>query len=359
MRVICPDVGGGFGTKLFPYREYALIAVAAKKLRKTDQMDRRSLRSFHGRRAGPRQRHDGADGAGRGRQVPRHGRRPDRRHGRVSVDLRPLHSPWRRRHAARPLRHPGLPLPGPHRVHQHRAGRRLSRRRTARGRLCGRAAGRCCGAKTRHGAGCDPAQEFHRAAGDALQDRDRQGLRLRRLHRAYEAGDGGRQLEGISQARQGREEAGSGARHRAWHLCRGLRHHGRGDRQCGARSQWRRLDPDRHAIERAGPPDRLCADRRRAVRPDAGPRPHPAGRHRQDRDRPRHRRLGLDPDRRRLRRTRHPHARGRICGRSPPRRWKPAPAISRSATASFGSPAPTARSPLRISPSGRASIRRS
>ncbi|MBN9148309.1 MULTISPECIES: xanthine dehydrogenase family protein molybdopterin-binding subunit [unclassified Nitrobacter] len=34
MRVICPDVGGGFGTKLFPYREYALIAVASKKLRK-------------------------------------------------------------------------------------------------------------------------------------------------------------------------------------------------------------------------------------------------------------------------------------------------------------------------------------
>src|SRR3954471_6799749 len=34
MRVICPDVGGGFGTKLFPYREYALIAVAARKLRK-------------------------------------------------------------------------------------------------------------------------------------------------------------------------------------------------------------------------------------------------------------------------------------------------------------------------------------
>src|SRR4051812_6306543 len=27
MRVITPDVGGGFGTKLFPYREYALAAV--------------------------------------------------------------------------------------------------------------------------------------------------------------------------------------------------------------------------------------------------------------------------------------------------------------------------------------------
>ncbi len=35
MRVICPDVGGGFGTKLFPYREYALMAVAASRLKKT------------------------------------------------------------------------------------------------------------------------------------------------------------------------------------------------------------------------------------------------------------------------------------------------------------------------------------
>jgi carbon-monoxide dehydrogenase large subunit len=34
MRVITPDVGGGFGTKAFPFREYALAAVAAEKLRK-------------------------------------------------------------------------------------------------------------------------------------------------------------------------------------------------------------------------------------------------------------------------------------------------------------------------------------
>jgi carbon-monoxide dehydrogenase large subunit len=32
MRVITPDVGGGFGTKLFPYREYALAAFAARRL---------------------------------------------------------------------------------------------------------------------------------------------------------------------------------------------------------------------------------------------------------------------------------------------------------------------------------------
>jgi aerobic carbon-monoxide dehydrogenase large subunit len=34
MRVITPDVGGGFGTKLFPYREYVLAAVAAKRLKR-------------------------------------------------------------------------------------------------------------------------------------------------------------------------------------------------------------------------------------------------------------------------------------------------------------------------------------
>jgi aerobic carbon-monoxide dehydrogenase large subunit len=34
LRIITPDVGGGFGTKLFPYREYALAAVAAKRLQR-------------------------------------------------------------------------------------------------------------------------------------------------------------------------------------------------------------------------------------------------------------------------------------------------------------------------------------
>jgi carbon-monoxide dehydrogenase large subunit len=34
MRVVTPDVGGGFGTKLFPYREYALAALAAERVGK-------------------------------------------------------------------------------------------------------------------------------------------------------------------------------------------------------------------------------------------------------------------------------------------------------------------------------------
>ncbi len=34
LRVITPDVGGGFGTKIFLYREYPLVMVAAEKLRR-------------------------------------------------------------------------------------------------------------------------------------------------------------------------------------------------------------------------------------------------------------------------------------------------------------------------------------
>ncbi|BAT59668.1 carbon monoxide dehydrogenase large chain [Variibacter gotjawalensis] len=35
LRVMTPDVGGGFGTKLFPYREYALVTEAARRLKKS------------------------------------------------------------------------------------------------------------------------------------------------------------------------------------------------------------------------------------------------------------------------------------------------------------------------------------
>jgi carbon-monoxide dehydrogenase large subunit len=34
MRVVTPDVGGGFGTKLFPFREYPLCAFAAERLKR-------------------------------------------------------------------------------------------------------------------------------------------------------------------------------------------------------------------------------------------------------------------------------------------------------------------------------------
>src|SRR5262249_14663958 len=53
LRVVTPDVGGGFGTKLFPYREYALAAVAARRLQRpvkwTCERSEHFLADTHGR----------------------------------------------------------------------------------------------------------------------------------------------------------------------------------------------------------------------------------------------------------------------------------------------------------------------
>ena len=114
--------------------------------------------------------------------------------------------------------------------------------------------------ETRHDAGRDPAQELHPAEGDALHDRDRHGLRHRRLRRASDARAWTSPTGRNFKARQGREQGRQDARHRPCQLYRGLRR------------RWARrpnvaLEPmdgivdraDRHAVERAGPPDGLCA----------------------------------------------------------------------------------------------------
>ena len=112
MRVVTPDVGGGFGTKLFIYREYALAALAAQTAQAAGALDRRSHRAFPRRCAGPRQHHHGQAGARRQGALPRARHRPDRRHGRVSVGLRAVHSVPRRRHVAGRLRHSGIVTSG-------------------------------------------------------------------------------------------------------------------------------------------------------------------------------------------------------------------------------------------------------
>ena len=106
--------------------------------------------------------------------------------------FRALYPVCRRRDAAGRLRHPGLLHPHPRGVHQHGAGRRLSRRRTAGGGLCDRAAGRRRGARSRRRAGRAAQEELHQAEADALQDADGEDLRLRRVRRAHGARAGGR-----------------------------------------------------------------------------------------------------------------------------------------------------------------------
>ena len=227
MRVICPDVGGGFGTKLFPYREYALISVSPRKscARPIKWIADRSDHFM-----GDAQGRDNVttakmalaeDGKFLGMDVDLMGDMgaylstfgPYIPHGGAGMlpglyDIQAFHC------RVRTVFTNTVPVDA-----YRGAGRPEAAYRD-------RAAGRRGGTQARHDAGCDPAQEFHPAEGDALQDRDRKGLRFRRLHRAHEARDGSRRLEGISEARQAREEGRPGARH--WHgqLCRGVRHLG-------------------------------------------------------------------------------------------------------------------------------------
>ena len=192
MRVICPDVGGGFGTKLFPYREYALITVAARKLRRTVKWTADRADHFMG------------DAQGRDNvTTARMALAEDGKFLAMDVDLMgdmgaylSTFGPY--------IPHGGAGmLPGLYDIQTFHCRVRTVFTNTVPVDAY-RGAGRpeaayvierlvdACRAKTRHGAGRDPAQEFHRAAGDAVQDRDRQGVRFRRLHRAYEAGDGNR-----------------------------------------------------------------------------------------------------------------------------------------------------------------------
>ena len=310
--MVTPDVGGGFGTKLFIYREYALAALAARQLKRTGRLDRRSHRALSRRRAGPRQHHHRQARARRQGPLPRARHRPDRRHGRVSVGLCALHSvPWRR-HVAWRLRYSALPrqaarAPIPTRC---RSMPIAAPGRPEAAYVIERA-GRCRRARTERGARRAAAAQFHQAEGDAVHDRHRQESTTPaispatwRARRRSPTGTASRS------APPRRQEARPAARHRPCDLHRSLRQHGAGHRDDQAGAGRRRHRADGLAIDRAGPRHVLRADRRRSSRPAAGARADGAGRHRSHRDRHRHRRIELDPVRRRFARRRQQDAGG-------------------------------------------------
>ena len=304
MRVICPDVGGGFGTKLFPYREYALLAVASRKLKKTIRW------------AADRAEHFMGDAQGRDNvTTARMALAEDGKFLAMDVDLMgdmgaylSTFGPY--------IPHGGAGmLPGLYDIQAFHCRVRTVFTNTVpvdayRGAGRPEAAyvvERLVDASARK-LGMTPdairrknfippkAMPYKTATGKVYDSGDFTA----HMKRAMEIAE----WKEFPKRAEARKEAGAGARHRACKLCRSLRHDGRGDRQRPARSQWRRHDPDRDAIERAGPPDGLRAARGRAVRAAARARPHPPGRHRRDRDRAWHRRLRLDPDRRRQCRAR-------------------------------------------------------
>ena len=142
LRVITQDVGGGFGTKSFVYREYPLVLEAARRLGRSVSWTGRPNRAFPRRRAGTRQHHHRRDGAGRRRQVPGDARRHPRQSGRLSPHVRALYPLARRFDGDRSLSCRNAARAGARRLHPFRPGRRLSRRRPTGGGLCAGASGR-------------------------------------------------------------------------------------------------------------------------------------------------------------------------------------------------------------------------
>ena len=309
MRVICPDVGGGFGTKLFPYREYALIAVAARKLRKTVKW------------AADRADHFMGDAQGRDNvTTARMALAEDGKFLAMDVDLMgdmgaylSTFGPYIPHGGAGML--PGLydiqafhcrvrtvftntvPVDAYRGAGRPEAAYVVERLVDASARKLGMTPD----AIRRKNFISPRAMPYKTATGKVYDFGDFTA----HMKRAMEIANWKEFPKRAKAAKKQGLVRGIGLRD----LCRSLRHHGRGDRQCGARSQWGRHDPDRHAVERAGPPDRLCATRSRAVRVAARARPYPAGRHRQDRHRSWHRRFGFHSDRRRQRRARDPRTR--------------------------------------------------
>ena len=142
---------------------------------------------------------------------------------------------------------------------QHRADRRLSRRRSARGGLPDRALRRPHRARDRPDARRDPRQQLHQARPDPVQDRAGRHLRLRRLRDGDAQGHGEGRLEGLRRPPRAVRRQGQVARHRHGDLCREML--GRQSRD-GQGAVQRRLDHHhlhRQPDQRPGPRDGAAA----------------------------------------------------------------------------------------------------
>ena len=224
MRVVTPDVGGGFGTKLFPYREYALAAVAAQQLKRPVKWVAERSEHFLG------------DTQGRDNITTARLALDDKgKFLALEVDLIAdmgaylsllcaVHS-----RISAPAMLPGVyDIPA---CYIRVRGAYTNTVPVDAYRGAGRPEAayvieRLVDAAARE-LGIAPdalrRQEFHQAEGDAVHDADRQDLRLRRVRRPHGARAGDRRLGRLQEARGGGEEERQAARHRPRDLYRGLR----------------------------------------------------------------------------------------------------------------------------------------
>ena len=133
LRIVAPDVGGGFGSKIFIYPEETTVAWASRRIGKpvkwTADRSESFLSDAHGR--------DHVDARGtrarRAGPFPRPAREDDREPRRIPVDVRIVRADVSVRHAARrAISNAGDSRRSRRRVHEHRAGGCVSRRRPSR-----------------------------------------------------------------------------------------------------------------------------------------------------------------------------------------------------------------------------------
>ena len=183
LRVISPDVGGGFGYKGKLYPEEGIIAWAARRLRPSGAVGRDPRRELRRRQPGARSSDPRRARARRRRPFPRAARRHRRP---ISAPMsRPSAPPFRARSTAR-LFAGGYRTPA---IFVEVTGVFTNTTPTDAFRGAGRP--EACyvlerladtrGTEARHRSRGDPAAQSHPARGDAVQDADRSDLRLRRL----------------------------------------------------------------------------------------------------------------------------------------------------------------------------------
>ena len=353
LRVVTPDVGGGFGTKLFTYREYALAAVAARRLKRPVRWIAERTEHFLG------------DAQGRDNITTAQLALDDKgRFLALDVDIVADMGAYLSAYA------PYIPYlgagmsPGVYDIPACFVRLRAAYTNTVPVDAY-RGAGRPEAAYVIERLVDAAARELG-IAPDALRRRNfitpKAMPYTTATGKVYDSGDFAAHMaraqeiadwDGFKQRAAAAQAPGPAARHRACDLYRSLRQQRARHRDRHARQGRRHHRADGLAVERAGPRHLLCADRRRASRRAARARARGAGRHRPDRDRHRHRRLELDPLRRRLARRRGRQARRQSQDARRRRARSERRAISKSPTAPCASPAPTAPSPSPISPRGR------
>ena len=162
LRVVAPDVGGGFGSKIFIYPEEMVALWASKKVGRpvkwTGDRTEAFLTDAHGRdhltKAEMAFDKDNKITGAAGQDL--------RQSRRLHVAVLLVGADLSLRDAAvGPVQHPEHLRRGDQRLHQHRAGRRLSRRGPPRGKLRGGTADGDGGAAVEGRSGRTAPQELH------------------------------------------------------------------------------------------------------------------------------------------------------------------------------------------------------